>query len=105
LKVLVTGAAGFLGKRVVSTLLERGHSVLAVVRPASQDAPAAWNGRAEIVRTDLRAHSDFEKLFDGVDVLVHLAATVSGSPESQFVGGGVCTERLLEGTRQSGTTF
>ena len=102
--MLVTGAGGFLGSRVVSSLLERGHSVRAVVRPASAYLPAEWRGRAEIVRVDLRNAPALENLFDGVDALVHLAATVSGSPESQFVGTVVCTERLLEGMRRAGST-
>jgi UDP-glucose 4-epimerase len=103
-KVLVTGAGGFLGSRVVSALLERGHAVRALLRPASLMEPAGWRGRAQIVRADLRAASDLDKLFEGVDVLVHLAATVRGSPEAQFVGTVVGTERLLEGMRRAGTT-
>ena len=104
MKVLVTGAGGFLGTRVVSALLERGHAVRALVRPATEVTPAGWLGRAEIVRADLRASPALEKLFDGVDVLVHLAATVRGSPESQFAGSVVGTERLLEGMRRAGST-
>lgn len=104
MKVLVTGAGGFLGARVVSELLERGHSVRALLRPASAAAPAEWLGRAEIARADLRAAPALESLFDGVDVLVHLAATVRGSAEAQFVGSAVCTERLLEGMRRAGST-
>ena len=45
-----------------------------------------------------------ESYFDGVDVLVHLAATVRGSPEAQFVGSAVCTEKLLDGMRRAGST-
>lgn len=102
--MLVTGAGGFLGSRVVSELLERGHAVRALVRPASAATPAEWRGRAEIVRADLRATPALENLFDGVDVLVHLAATVRGTPEAQFVGSAVCTERLLDGMRRAGST-
>lgn len=100
MKVLVTGAGGFLGKRVVSTLLERGHKVRALVRPSTTLATTGRLSGAELVHADLRANKELEKLFEGVDVLVHLAATVRGSPESQFVGGAVCTERLLEAMRR-----
>jgi nucleoside-diphosphate-sugar epimerase len=96
-RALVTGAGGFLGARVVSALLERGHAVRALLRPAAAEAPAQWRGRAEIVRADLRAPSALEKLFDGVDVLVHLAACMGGTPEAQFAGTVVGTENLLQG--------
>ena len=104
MRALVTGAGGFLGSRVVSALLERGHVVRALVRPKSGISPAEWRGRAEIVRADLRAATALEKLFDGVDVLVHLAAMVRGTPEAQFVGTVVSTEKLLEGMRRAGST-
>lgn len=104
MKVLVTGAAGFLGSRVVTQLLDRGHAVRAQVRPASKATPAEWCGRAEIVRADLRAAPDLERFFDGVDSVVHLAATVRGTPEAQFVGTVVGTERLLEGMHRAGAT-
>lgn len=104
MKVLVTGAGGFLGSRVVTQLLDRGHAVRAIIRPASSATPDEWRGRAEIVRADLRAAPAMESYFDGVDVLVHLAATVRGSAEAQFVGSVVCTERLLDGMRRAGST-
>lgn len=104
MKVLVTGAGGFLGSRVVTQLLDRGHAVRAIVRPAASAIPAEWRGRAEIVRADLRAAPALDSYFDGVDALVHLAATVRGSSEAQFVGSAVCTEKLLEGMRRAGAT-
>jgi nucleoside-diphosphate-sugar epimerase len=104
LKVLVTGAGGFLGSRVVARLLDRGHAVRAIIRPASKAEPEAWQGRAEVVRADLRDATAMEAYFEGVDALIHLAATVRGSAEAQFVGSAVCTERLLEGMRRAGST-
>lgn len=102
--MLVTGAGGFLGSRVVTQLLNRGHAVRAIIRPASFATPDEWRGRAETVRADLRAAPAMERYFDGIDVLVHLAATVRGSPEAQFVGSVVCTERLLESMRRADST-
>ncbi len=104
MKVLVTGAGGFLGSRVVARLLDRGHTVRAIIRPASTAEPEAWRGRAEVVRADLRDATAMEAYFEGVDALIHLAATVRGSAEAQFVGSAVCTERLLEGMRRAGST-
>jgi 2-alkyl-3-oxoalkanoate reductase len=95
-KALVTGANGFLGRHVVAALLASGHRVRALVRPAARIEDLEWSAPVEIFRADLRSAPDLERAFDGVDVLVHLAAALSGGEDFQFaatVGG---TERLLE---------
>lgn len=101
MKVLVTGAAGFLGSRVVSQLLDHGHVVRVLLRPASAGAPAEWRGRAKVVHADLRAAPHLAEAFKDIDVLVHLAATVRGSPEAQFAGTVSATERLLHAMCQA----
>src|SRR5262249_2884565 len=45
---------------------------------------------------------DLERAFDGVDVLVHLAAVVSGGEDAQFAGTVAGTERLLDAMATSG---
>ncbi|HSB19563.1 MAG TPA: NAD(P)-dependent oxidoreductase [Anaeromyxobacteraceae bacterium] len=49
----------------------------------------------EVVRADLRAARDLAPAFEGVDVLVHLAAAVSGGEDLQFAAAVAGTERLL----------
>ncbi len=98
--VFVTGAGGFLGTHVVAELLDRGQKVRALLRPASGPEPHAWGGRAQVVRADLRARLDADAL-DGIGTVVHLAATVRGTPEVQFAGTVVATERLIEGLRRT----
>jgi UDP-glucose 4-epimerase len=97
LRVLVTGANGFLGRHVVAELLRRGHSVRAMVRPAAKvDAQRlGWDGEVELFRADLRASRELPAAFEGVDALVHLAAAVTGGEEVQFAASVVGTERLL----------
>ncbi len=94
MKVLVTGANGFLGRHVVAALLARGHAVRALVRPAASTEPLGWAPTVEVVRADLRAGVP-ESLFHGVDVVVHLAAAVTGGEDAQFASTVVGTERLL----------
>jgi nucleoside-diphosphate-sugar epimerase len=96
MKALVTGANGFLGRHVVTALVARGVDVRALVRPAADVEPLAWPPTVDVFRADLRTSRELARAFDGVDVLVHLAAAVTGSEDVQFastVGG---TERLLE---------
>jgi nucleoside-diphosphate-sugar epimerase len=106
MKVLVTGANGFLGRHVVAALVGRGHAVRALVRPASRlDGPGGpgWSRSVEIFRADLRAARDLDRAFDGVDVLVHLAAAVSGGEDAQFASGVVGTEKLMAAMARSQT--
>jgi nucleoside-diphosphate-sugar epimerase len=104
MKVLVTGATGFLGRHVVEALLRRGMFVRALVRPATDVAALGWGDRVEIFRADLRTAADLHEAFDGVDVLVHLAAVVDGDEEAQFASAVVGTERLLETMARAGGT-
>ena len=95
MRALVTGANGFLGRHVVAALLARGHEVRALVRPAAKIGDLGWPAAVDVFRADLRSSGDLERAFDGIDVLVHLAAATSGGDDFQFastVGG---TERLL----------
>ena len=93
MKVLVTGAGGFLGRNVVDQLLERGHRVRAIIRPASP-APN-WKSDVEIFRADLRTHDDLLSSFEGIDAVLHLAAATSGSEDVQFASTVVATEKFL----------
>jgi uncharacterized protein YbjT (DUF2867 family) len=68
--VLVAGAHGRLGSRVVALLLGRGHTVRALVRTESQ-AAALRDAGAEAVVADLRG--DVEWTADGCDAAVFAA--------------------------------
>ncbi len=96
MRALVTGANGFLGRHVVAALVARGHQVRALVRPAASLEGLEWSPSVEIFRADLRTTRDLGRALDGADVLVHLAAVVTGGEDLQFAGAVVATERLLD---------
>jgi len=76
-KVLVTGATGCVGRAVVRTLLDAGHTVRGVwrgVAPAHAGLPEA-GGTLEWVRAEL-TRDDLLALTLGCDAVVHLAALV-----------------------------
>ncbi len=95
MKALVTGANGFLGRHVVAALVARGVEVRALVRPAAKLDGLDWPAHVEVFRADLRASQDLALAFDGVDVLVHLAAAVGGREDLNFASTVTGTERLL----------
>lgn len=94
MRVLVTGANGFLGRAVVAAFLEKGYGVRALVRPAAK-VDGLWDDRVQIVRADLRLPLTPDELFEGTDVVVHLAADIIGGEEEQWASTVVGTERLL----------
>ena len=69
MKIVVTGAAGFLGSRVVERLRAGGHEVVAVDRVASGLEHRAAEA---VIRIDL-AHAELREVFEGAASLVHLA--------------------------------
>lgn len=74
MKVLVTGATGFVGRHVVSALLAKGHSVTAVARDADKARSMLWFTEVHFISCDL--HVDFRPLLSGdlrPAALIHLA--------------------------------
>ncbi|WP_085605750.1 MULTISPECIES: NAD(P)-dependent oxidoreductase [unclassified Pseudomonas] len=74
MKVLVTGATGFVGRHLVAALLARGCTVRAVARDAQKAADMPWINDVEFVSADIHATDlDVAALTKGVDALAHLA--------------------------------
>jgi nucleoside-diphosphate-sugar epimerase len=98
MKLLITGAGGFLGKHVVAAAVRRGHRVRALLRPASRNLPNSWQNwtEIEVAYHDLRDARRLEKLLDGIDAIIHLAAAKSGDLYEQFGGTVLATENLLK---------
>lgn len=99
MRVLVSGAGGFLGRYVVDRLLTGGHDVRAIVRPTSTQP--AWRGNVEVFHADLRVHDALITAFANIDAVIHLAAATSGSEDMQFTSSVVATERFLDAMAQS----
>jgi nucleoside-diphosphate-sugar epimerase len=92
MRILISGAGGFLGQRVVDHFLVRGHSVRAILRPKSE--VPLWINKVDAYFADL-VRDDLGKAFDGVEAVVHLAGVTShpfGRDPSSSV---MATERLL----------
>lgn len=85
--VLVTGAAGFLGRAVVSHLAGAGRTVRAAIRGA---VDAGSHGIESVAVGDLSADTDWSAALDSVNAIVHCAARAhvlketSGDPLAQF---------------------
>jgi nucleoside-diphosphate-sugar epimerase len=73
-KVLVTGATGFVGRHLVAALLARGCEVRAVARNAETAATMPWIDAVEFIAADIHADDlDIAALTADIDALAHLA--------------------------------
>jgi len=77
-RVLVTGAAGFIGSHVAEALLAEGCEVVGIdaLIPAAHRGPPALPDGIDYHRLDLRDPGSVEKLVYGVDAVSHQAAMV-----------------------------
>src|SRR5262249_20184402 len=83
LKLMVTGAAGFIGSHVVAAARERGHTVVAVVRTRAK-CPWGWEKAPGVdpVIVDFshpRAEQFIASALQSVDVVIHTAAHLVGT--------------------------
>lgn len=76
MSTLVTGATGFIGANVVRALLEAGHTVRALLRPASVTLNL-HNLPIEMIYGDLLDPSSLRTALDGCHTLYHVAAHYS----------------------------
>lgn len=84
--VLVTGASGYIGGRLVPKLLEAGHTVKVLVRSPEKIAGNPWRDQVEVIESSLDDGDALQKALTGVDVfyyLVHSMAAGSGFEEKE----------------------
>lgn len=100
MRVIVTGAGGFIGRYTVAELRRRGHDVDAVVRPdGNSPAQLADDPGVTIVRADLRTAAGVDAVarrLPKAGAAIHLAAAMRGSRRDRFDATVLATERLLD---------
>jgi nucleoside-diphosphate-sugar epimerase len=115
MKVMITGACGFLARGLIKELEERGHELVLLDRVDPEDATVFWPGSSERMKSPLVTKwpyvtaeiSDAEAVagaVQGVDAVVHLAAILTGYPDqgSAIMHVNVCgTYGILDAARRA----
>lgn len=73
MNVFVTGGSGFIGRRLISRLIEEGHEVTALVR-SERSAEVVTRAGAKAVLAELSDTAAPTRALAGMDVVFHLAA-------------------------------
>ncbi len=115
MRVLVTGAAGFIGRWVVGELLARGHTVLPIDNLVAGDVTnldefAGAPGLLPFEQGDVRDPAACRRWLDGMAAVAHLAASISvqdsiDDPATTFENDVVGTFNLLEASRAAAARF
>jgi nucleoside-diphosphate-sugar epimerase len=78
MRILVTGASGFIGRALVAELANAGHSVRAAMRQPADVFPRS----VEVIAvSDLTRPVEWRPLLNGVESVVHLAGIAHAEPE------------------------
>jgi nucleoside-diphosphate-sugar epimerase len=103
MNIYLTGGTGFLGRQVVKRLLDDGHQIRCLVRPASDCAGTlkiltpGTESRLEWTRGALGRITPAH--LAGCEAVCHIAASMKGSTAALFTDNVVGTRRLLEASQ------
>lgn len=110
-QVLVTGAAGFVGRRLCPLLEGRGWTVLAGVRSAAAAAGSGLSRGRVVEIGNLEEQEDWLRLLGGCRAVVHLAGRVhvmrdsAADPLARYLATNTeATRRLAEGAAEAGVS-
>jgi len=80
-EILVTGGTGFIGKKLVKRLLEKGHKVRVLTHRKinENEVSSLPKGNIEFYSGDISNPNDVENACNGVSIVYHLAAATKGN--------------------------
>ncbi|HLW53946.1 MAG TPA: hopanoid-associated sugar epimerase [Candidatus Angelobacter sp.] len=104
MKVLVTGATGFVGSHVARALADYGADLRLLVRPTSRTDNIA-DIRAEVMPGDLRNAESLQRAISGCEFVFHVAADYRlwvRDPREMYRANVDGTRAIIDASRQSG---
>ncbi len=81
MRMLVTGATGYIGGRLVPRLLERGHSVRVLARDPRKLRGRSWEEKVEVHKGDLSDSESLKGMGEGIDTAFYLVHSMYGGED------------------------
>lgn len=86
MKILLTGATGYIGKRLLPVLVEGGHEVVCCVRDKNRfHPPESIRKSIQVIELDLLKTKTFESIPTDIDVAYYLVHSMSSSSDYQVL--------------------
>ena len=84
MKILLTGATGYIGKRLLPILIKDGHSVVCCVRDVKRfNPPESIKQKIEVIQMDLLDEESLRKIPNNIDGAFYLVHSMSSSSNYQ----------------------
>ena len=80
-RALVAGATGYIGRRLVTELVDEGHVVRCLARNPAKLSGEVWSDAVEIVRADLLDRESLADAFTGIEVAYYLVHSLAGGDD------------------------
>jgi uncharacterized protein YbjT (DUF2867 family) len=80
-KILVAGATGYVGGRLVLRLLEAGHEVRVIARNPARAREYSWSDSVELVVADVLDRETLDGVFAGCSVAYYLVNSTGSQPD------------------------
>jgi len=103
MRILATGATGYIGGRLAERLVDSGHEVRCMTRARRRLSDQPWASRAEVVEADARDLDSLRRACQGMEVvyyLVHSLPTGTGFAETDAR----CARNLAQAASETGAS-
>ena len=82
-QILVAGATGYIGRRLVAELVAAGHQVRCMARTPEKLDAESWRARVEVVRADVLDRTSLGVAFGDVDAAYYLVHSIGSQSDWQ----------------------